>query len=78
MPEKQILCIQAPLIRVLTSPIILQNSPELWWILSYEPVHVKAVVKLDGRKEKTPWAIQKAVPKEDCLVTELKGTLNQP
>ena len=39
------------------SSIMLHNSPELWWILSYEPVHVKAVVKLDGRKEKTSWAI---------------------
>lgn len=29
-----------------------QDSPEFRWILLYEPVHVKAVVKLDGEKEK--------------------------
>lgn len=58
--ETQTLCFQAPLIRILTSSIILQNSPELWWILSYKPVHVKAVVKLDGRKEKMSRAIQKS------------------
>lgn len=30
-----------------------RDSPEFWWVLLYEPVHVKAVVKLDGVKKKS-------------------------
>lgn len=30
-----------------------RDSPEFWWVLLYEPVHVKAVVKLDGAKKKS-------------------------
>lgn len=42
--RRQILCFNA-----IYRP---RDSPELPWILSYEPVHVKTVVKLDGGKEK--------------------------
>lgn len=42
--EAQILCFNA-----IYHP---GDSPELLWILSDEPVHVKAVVKLDGRGKK--------------------------
>lgn len=45
------LVLQSP-VTVTMASIIPGNSPELWWILFYEPVHIKAVVKLDGRKKK--------------------------
>lgn len=48
--EIQILGVKAPL-QFMVLSVTLWNSPEFWWILFYEPIHVKAVVKLDGRKE---------------------------
>lgn len=33
------------------------DSPELSWVLSYEPVHVETVVKLDGRERKASQSI---------------------
>lgn len=57
------------------SSITLWNSPELWWILFYEPVHIKAVVKLDGGKKRSHGQFREAVYKEKCLVTEFKETL---
>lgn len=50
------------------------DSPEFWWILLYEPVHIKAVVKLDGGEKKSKSAT--------CMftrtITKLKGFLKQP
>lgn len=59
------LVFQSPITITMPS-LIMWNSPELRWILSYEPVHVKAVVKLDGgtRKGTKSWVIQPSGPRE--------------